>query len=224
DLVTFESTCSVEKAKKLKLINKKKILFWPLASPFEFKIKHEDHERENTILCVARLVRCKGQNVLIKAFSLIKDEAPNWKLILAGPAIDNKYMNELVDLIKREGLDKRVLLVGGVHNELLYKLYKKSSIFVLPSINTESAGQVKYEATAFGLPVLTTDVPCAMDNLKNGWIVAKAGDHIELADKLRYLICSKEARIKQVELAQKTLKTYKESVMDLISILNSNKP
>ncbi|MGC9107581.1 MAG: glycosyltransferase family 4 protein [Infirmifilum sp.] len=220
DAITIETTCGLERAKKLPLFNSKRAHVVPLASPFDFRIKYEEEERENVLLCVARVLRMKGLDVLIRAFSALKEEFPDWRLSFVGPILDVDYKRELDSLVKAEGLEGRVEFRGFIapKDERLRDAYKRAAIFVLPSLQ-ESFGIAKCEATAFGLPVVTTDVPCGKDNEESGWIVARAGNHVDLAEKLRPLMSSRELRKKTVEKAQARLVTHDDIARRYVEIV-----
>jgi hypothetical protein len=67
--------------------------------------------------------------------------------------------------------------------------------------------------------VVTTDVPCGKDNEESGWIVARAGNHVDLAEKLRPLMSSRELRKKTVEKAQARLGTHDDIARRYVEIV-----
>ena len=78
----------------------------------------------------------------------------------------------------------------------------------MPSVHTESAGNVKYEAIAYGLPVVTTDVPCRKDFEEIGCLVSRAGNVEELSKNLNYLMEDEKNRIEISKLSQQKIYSY----------------
>ncbi|MCR8463620.1 MAG: glycosyltransferase family 4 protein [Crenarchaeota archaeon] len=115
-------------------------------------------KREKAILCVARVERYKGLELLIEAFSAIAEIFPEYKLKIVGPIVDETYFRELLTLTYARRIQDRVFFLGSVSLEELVKEYSSASIFVLPSI-IEGFGIARFEAAAAGLPVVTTNTP-----------------------------------------------------------------
>jgi glycosyltransferase involved in cell wall biosynthesis len=78
--------------------------------------------------------------------------------------------------------------VGGVTGEELVQLYRRASLFVMPSL-VEGFGQVYLEALAHGTPVLGTGNTCCPDlgTEDDGVFVVPAGDVDALIHKLETL-------------------------------------
>jgi glycosyltransferase involved in cell wall biosynthesis len=103
------------------------------------------------ILFVGRLHPIKGIDLLIKAFSKLKDTGIRLKI--AGPF--NEYKNELDKLVKSLGIENRVDFLGMVTGKEKYQLFKDAWVFVAPSYS-EVVGMVNLEAGILGTPVITT--------------------------------------------------------------------
>jgi len=102
----------------------------------------------NTILSIGRLERLKDHETLIRAFAMIHEKFPEWKLRIVG---DGGLRNFLTDLVKSYSIQNKVNFVGSISN--VEKEYEKASFFVTPSLY-ESFGLVTIEAMAFELPVI----------------------------------------------------------------------
>ena len=102
----------------------------------------------NTILSIGRLEQLKDHETLIRAFVMIHEKFPEWRLRIVG---DGKLKNFLIALVKSYSIQKKVIFVGSISN--VEKEYEKASFFVLPSLY-ESFGLVTIEAMAFELPVI----------------------------------------------------------------------
>lgn len=108
-----------------------------------------------TLLFVGRLHPQKNLPTLVSAVSLLKQENPDLKLIIAGPG-DKKALQKL---IRAKSLQKSVVLAGVKTGADLVKLYRSSHLFVLPSV---------YE----GLPLTLLEAWAA----KTVPVVTKSGD------------------------------------------------
>lgn len=210
DLVSIETSCGVERAQRLPGIHAWKVVRIPIGFPQGLidPRRYGDSVREPTILCVARIARMKGQDVLLRAFARLASGHPKWSVRLVGPVDDPVFHRELLEFLVRESLQTRVSFLGFVEEAELDREYYRASIFCLPSVHSENAGQVKYEATACGVPVVTTDVPCGRDAAEMGWLVARAGDPIDLASRLDELMRDEATRTRVSELAQARQQSY----------------
>lgn len=103
------------------------------------------------LLTVGRLVEAKSQDILIKAFSYVKKDRPDIKLVLVG---DGDKKHQLESLAKELGLDPDIILTGTLINP--FPLLKSASCFVLSS-NREGFPNAIIEAMACGIPVISTD-------------------------------------------------------------------
>ena len=65
------------------------------------------------------------------------------------------YAREVLDLVRREGLEERVRLLRGVTTEELAALYRLAAVVAYPSV-FEGFGLPIVEALASGTPVVTT--------------------------------------------------------------------
>lgn len=190
DVVSIETYCGVEKARRLPMIKRERLARIPVGFPRGLMAEHnfDDQRRGPTILCVARIDRMKGQDVLLRAFASLVKTYPSWSVHLVGPLCDSDFKKELEDYVIAEGLSGRVAYLGFLDDSKLEEEFASASILCLPSVRSENAGQVKYEAAASGLPVVTTDVPCRKDAEEMGCLVAVAGSATDLAEKLGMLM------------------------------------
>lgn len=214
DRISLETYCGVKKAKAIPMTKKNIFERIPLGFPQGLFTQRAIDENINTriIVCAARISPMKGQIILIKAFLLVASELPEWKLRFIGPIDDLEYKKELDALIQSSNMNDKISFTGFVNETILKEELKDASIFCLPSIYLESAGQVKYEAVAVGLPVLTTDVPCREDNEELGFLVSKAGNVEELASNLLAVASDSKLRREMVKKSRENVLSYKEIV------------
>jgi len=196
DLVSVETSCGVERVQRIPGVAAQKVVRVPLGFPMGYiePKAYEGVSRKPVILCVARIARMKGQDVLLRAFSMLTAKYPHWSVRLVGPEQDAVFKRELIEYAVNNGINEKVHFLGLVDERVIDAEYAQASIFCLPSVHSESAGNVKYEATACGLPVVTTDVPCGRDALEMGWRVARTGDVTSLATQLEILMNDENER------------------------------
>ncbi|MEM4397815.1 MAG: glycosyltransferase family 4 protein, partial [Candidatus Woesearchaeota archaeon] len=113
-------------------------------------------KKEKIILYAGRLFQRKGVQYLIKAFDLLNTSntknSKDWQLFISG---DGDYKKELEKLANKTKIKNKIKFLGWLDKDFLYKLYERSSIFVLPS-SEESFGMVLIEAMMFGNAIITT--------------------------------------------------------------------
>ncbi len=107
------------------------------------------------ILFVSRLEKRKGLNHLLGAFSQVKQQVPNSRLIIVGPGtrLRRRYERE----VRRSGL-KDVVFTGLVPYEELPRYYKTADIFCAPATGRESFGLILLEAMAAGKPIVASNI------------------------------------------------------------------
>ena len=163
---------------------------------------------EKTIIHVGRVVRGKRQHLIVKAFSLLKEAFPDWKVELWGEFdIDAKYTEEIRDIIRENGIGDRVALCGITDN--IPEKLSQASIFAFPSDN-EGFPLALTEAMAMGLPVIgckeAFSVSRLIRNGENGFLVDSSPE--DLADALSKLMASEELRIRLGDSAMEDMKEY----------------
>ncbi len=120
-------------------------------SQLELPLEHQEIFNGDVIINVARLVKQKGQDRLIRAFSLVSKGFPDSRLVIIG---DGPLYEGLKNLIKGLGLLGRVFLLGHLPNPFPY--VRRARIFVLSSLN-EGFPNSLVEAMALGRPIVASD-------------------------------------------------------------------
>ena len=135
----------------------------------ELEPKYEKIFSNPVVINVSRLNRQKGQDSLIRAFKVVKEEIPNAKLVILG---EGELAGRLKRQVKRLGLGVDVFFLGWQENP--FKFIKHSRVFVLSSL-WEGLPNTLIEAMACGSAVVSTDCPSGpdeiIDNEKNGILV-----------------------------------------------------
>lgn len=107
------------------------------------------------IVCIARLYKEKGVDVLVRAFADVVKRFPDTKLVLVG---DGPERAPLEHLAKELGIFSSVEFAG--HQADIAPYLAKASVVVQPSFY-EGWGLSVTEAAAAGCPIVMTDVGCA---------------------------------------------------------------
>jgi glycosyltransferase involved in cell wall biosynthesis len=120
------------------------------------------------ILSLGRIHPKKGLDSLLRAWSLVENEFPNWHLRIVGPA-ELRHDHELRALAGQLGL-RRAAIEGPCYAEAKLALFRAADVFVLPTLNENFALTVA-EALAAETPVISTKgAPWAgLERERCGW-------------------------------------------------------
>ena len=145
------------------------------------------------VFFTGRLVYYKGVDVLIRAFTKVK----NCELFIAGTGV---LENELKEITKKRNIEDIVHFMGFLPDEQLKQAYADCDIFVLPSVaKSEAFGIVQLEAMAYGKPVINTrldsGVPYVSIHGRTGFTV-KPSNPAQLAKAINILARNKKLREK----------------------------
>ncbi len=105
------------------------------------------------VINVARISAVKNQEFLVKVASELKKRHSNIRILCAGSG-DEKYVERVAEMIKAEGVNDYIQLLG-VRKDI-DSLMRKAKAFVLPS-KYEGMPLVLIEAQASGLPCVVAD-------------------------------------------------------------------
>jgi len=133
---------------------------------------------------VGRLAQQKAPDVLLEAFELVKQQAPDAHLVFVG---DGPMRQELEDAACRKVLSDSVHLLGERPD--VPQLLRSMTVFALPS-RWEGVGRALTEAMYMKLPVVSTGVNGSSELVQDGAtaLVARVDDPADLADKILALL------------------------------------
>ena len=147
-------------------------------------------ERERIILGVGRLCAQKQFSIIIKAFSLIRSDFADWKVIIVG---SGPQEGELRKMIKYHSLESHVFLESPTSE--IGAFYAKARYYCQPSL-WEGFPNAQAEAMASGVVPIgfaeTSGVADLIQVGKNGYIVAGRPSAEALADTLRTALSSED--------------------------------
>ena len=155
----------------------------------------EKEYSNKTILFVGIEFDRKGGPTLIKAFKEVKKEINDAKMIIVGsvPPINNKD----------------IVLKGHISRNELLQLYKKASIFVMPSI-CDPFPNAFLEAMFYKNPCVgstASGIPEIIEEGKTGFLVPP-NDYKQLADKLILLLEDEKLMKKMGEQGRRRVEKY----------------
>lgn len=143
------------------------------------------------LLYVGRLTEKKGVSYLIDAMSILLQNVPAAKLLIAGSGeLDQMLRAHVV----KQGLSEQIFFIGGLANSDLPALYASADVFVAPSIeakngDTEGFGLTLVEASMSGCLVIASSVGGIGDIVVDGetGFLVEPGDAQLLAEKIFYV-------------------------------------
>ncbi|MBT7237949.1 glycosyltransferase family 4 protein [Candidatus Woesearchaeota archaeon] len=149
------------------------------AKSIDIRKKYNIKKNDKIIFSLQRLHERKGLKYLILAASKIKYK--NIKFIIGGKGPE---LNNLKKLTRKLKLEDKIKFLGYIPEEDMINFYKKSDLFVLPSLY-EGFGIVYIDALINGLPIVTTKCGGSevMVNDSNG-IMVKPKDSEQLANAI----------------------------------------
>jgi glycosyltransferase involved in cell wall biosynthesis len=114
--------------------------------------------------CVARLAVGRGHDALIEGFRLLAAERDDARLLLVGKG---ERRDELEGLVKRRGLEHRVIF-AGYRDADLPAVLGALDVFVLMGAGSDESCRAALEAMAAGRPVLAARVGSLPDAVIHG--------------------------------------------------------
>ena len=113
---------------------------------------HRTSLEEKKIIFVGRITQGKRPQLLLRAFALLKDRYPDWKLEIWGPSsAEPQTTEEVRKLLQELGLEKQAALCGST-TDIPSKI-RQASIAVMPSAH-EGFCLALAECMSMGLPAV----------------------------------------------------------------------
>ena len=142
--------------------------------------------RNKVIMTACRLSTQKNLPMLIKAFSGVVKDYPEYSLHIYGTGEERDNLQKLIEKYDLEGKAK---LIG--HSSDIFHIMQESAMYVCSS-NYEGISNSLLEALCMGMPVISTDHPIGgakvmISDQENGLLVP-VGDDEEMCSAMKYLI------------------------------------
>lgn len=152
---------------------------------------------EPVVVCVSRLVRRKGQDVLIKGLPRVLARIPEARLLVVGSGTGRK---RLAALASAKGVASSVIFTGEVPDEALPEYYRAGDVFAMPcrsqfaGLEVEGFGIVFLEAAACERASIAGRSGGAAEAVEDGvtGLVVDGADVVAVADSVLELLKNPE--------------------------------
>ncbi len=189
-----------------------------------YRKKLEIADEQKVLLTVGRLIRRKGQDLVIEAMSQLAADY-DLKYFIVGRGEEKQ---RLIDLIKEKKLEKRVFIFDNVDDEDLIYYYKLADIFVMPhrqeQSDVEGLGMVYLEAAKLGLPIISGNSGGVTEVFSpDDVLMVENGQLRSLLRHLKWLLKNPKEAVKLSKRGQevvKNLTNIKENSQILANILH----
>jgi len=176
-----------------------------------FQIKGRNRKDSKFILLYpGTLAYHQGLDIAIRAFSTIKDDAPEAEFHIYGSGDQSEFLKSLVGKL---GLENRVFFKGSLAVEQMVRVIENADLGIVPKRNNgfgnEAFSTKILEFMAMGVPVIVPDTE--IDTYYFDEKVAKffrANDEKSLADAMLLLIKNAAVRESLVQSASEFVKKY----------------
>jgi len=148
----------IERENIMHFFSKEKIVVIPNSINLDridecFDLKQSHSVPEKYILFIGRLDPIKGVDLLIRAFNMLDHTIRcNWKLVIAGPEWNKKYVIYLKELAQN---NKSIEFIGKVDGCQKFNLMRNAWVVVIPSFS-EGFPTTALESAACYTPMITT--------------------------------------------------------------------
>jgi glycosyltransferase involved in cell wall biosynthesis len=137
-------------------------------------------------------VRFKGQDVLLKAISLLDEQVKkNIELYFVGVG-DYTWLNQLAQQLN---LSNNIKYMGALSHDDIFDFLRNLSLYIQPSL-LEGMPRAMLEAMSVGCPVLASTVGGIPDVLVSG-LLHKPGDYNRLAEQIKAFYNDRNYLLKQ---------------------------
>jgi glycosyltransferase involved in cell wall biosynthesis len=154
----------------------------------------------------------KGQDLFVKAVSLLNGKFPNARFLLIGSPFpgNEDHLKNLRVLISGLGIADSIVCTGDVED--IKAAYAALDISVLPSGQPEPFGGVVIESMALGKPVIGTKIGGTVEQIEDGrtGFLVPPNDPQALADAMEKLLIDPECRTAMGKLGYERFLRYFE--------------
>lgn len=170
---------------------------------------------KSIVMMASRLIKDKGLIEFLNAAQILKNKGLNARFVLIGN-IDNENPSVINKNYINKHIEKGNIEWWG-HRNNMHQVVSLAHLIVLPSYR-EGMPKILLEAAACGRAVITTDVPGCKDAIIANitGLLVPVRNHIELADKIEYLI-NRPDKLVEMGLAGRKLAEDEFDIKDVIN-------
>ena len=207
--------------------------FFPSKVDDAFLQKYNIPVGSDIILTLARIIKRKAHDDVIKAIPDILTEFPKAHYIIAGPhRKKDPYLHYLKQLTKELSVENHVTFIDFIPEEDLKKIYSASKVYVMASRtlhetgDSEGFGITFLEANACGCPVIGSyegGIPDAVENEINGLLVPSDSPN-DISKSIKKLFSNEDYRknIAKMGMARVSEKfTWEKLTIQMLDMINS---
>ena len=160
-------------------------------------------QRAPVILFAGQIIPRKGVHDLLAAFASLASRYPEWKVEIVGPYLSDDYAQRLQQIIESNNLQPRVEFSPMLTGEALYRRYRASSIYCMPT-HHEGMPTTILEAMYFGGAIVSGNAGFISHQLDDGrsGLLIEPGNVNALCEKLDQLMASEELRLHYMQIAR----------------------
>jgi len=203
---------------KLWRINPKKITVIPLGLADRYKpvtdknllnrIRSKLNLPQKYILYLGNFKPHKNVSSLIKAFKIVENKFPDYKLILAGTLDEHGIKTK--DYVIRQDLKNKVLFTDTIREkDYPEAILSMADLFVFPTLY-EGFGLPPLEAMACGTPVVTSNLTSVPEVIGDAGVLVNPLDIEELSGAISNLLEDPEKRAQYSEKGLKRAQKFRE--------------
>ena len=207
--------------------------FFPIEANESFLEKYNIPIGSDLILTLARIIKRKAHDDVIRAMPDILSAFPQAHYAIAGPhRKKDPYLYFLKQLVKDLSLENHVTFIDFIPDEDLKKIYSVSKVYVMASRtlhetgDSEGFGITFLEANACGCPVIGSyegGIPDAVENEINGLLVPSDSPN-DISKAIKKLFSNEDYR---KNIAKKGMErvsnkfTWEKLTIQMLDMLNS---
>jgi len=194
---------------------------FPTYTNLSLFFNEKDTSFEKYILFVGVLYKIKGVSYLVRAFSKIEKQFPDFKLKIVG---DGPEKDNLKEQAKKLGIENKIEFLGKLNLEETKDVMKHCYLLCLPSVS-EGLPRVIMEAMALSKPVVASNVGGIGEIVKNGetGFLFEKENMDDLTDKLKKIIANDELMKQMGERAGEFARKYfsiDEYIVEYLKMIN----
>jgi L-malate glycosyltransferase len=172
-------------------------------SVFGFRGDHELSEPIQ-VLSVGRLIRRKRIDLMIEAAALAKKEGLHIQLNIAG---EGNLGEALQEQARHLDVDQEVRFLGRIDPAEMPEIYHRNDIFLMTSAH-EGMSNAMLEATACGLPIITTRCEGVEEIISDNGIVLESPHAVEIVKAIQTFVVDPERYRRMSQAARKRAEEF----------------